>query len=123
YAVEPLHDVRIATKKLRYAVELVRDLTDLPVSRVLRRLKQQQDLLGRLHDLQVVQERLQAAAARANVSRAIRHAFEAADAALELDCRALHGRFVRGVPRLVELCEQVRTQVAPRLVPPRGRRM
>ena len=123
YAVEPLHDVRIATKKLRYAVELVRDLTDLPVSRVLRRLKQQQDLLGRLHDLQVVQERLQAVAAGANVSRAIRHACDAADATLELDCRALHGRFVRGVPRLVELCEQVRTQVAPRLVPPRGRRM
>jgi CHAD domain-containing protein len=120
YATEPLHDVRIAVKKLRYAVELVRDLTDVPVAPAVRRLKQQQDLLGRLHDLQVVQDRLQAAAADAGVTRALRRALEATEASLEIECRSLHARFVRGVPKLAELCQALRAQVAIRLVQPRG---
>lgn len=120
YAIEPLHDVRLAVKKLRYAVELVRDLTDVPVAPAVRRLKQQQDLLGRLHDLQVVQDRLQAAAADAGVTRAMRRALEASEASLEIACRSLHARFVRGAPRLVELCQTLRAQVAIRLIQPRA---
>jgi CHAD domain-containing protein len=123
YAIEPLHDVRIAVKKLRYAVELVRDLTDLPVTASVRRLKQQQDLLGRLHDLQVVQDRLQAAAASAGVSRTMRRALEGSQASVELECRSLHARFVRGVPRLADLCQALRAQVAIRLVQPRVRQI
>ena len=55
YAAEQLHQVRIATKKLRYALELAADAGVKAASAPLRALKRAQDTLGRLHDLQVLQ--------------------------------------------------------------------
>ena len=54
YAPGRLHGVRISTKKLRYALELVQELTPVRTLGPVRRLKRMQDLLGRMHDLEVL---------------------------------------------------------------------
>lgn len=53
YAVDRLHTVRIAVKQLRYVLELVNEIARIPVLRLVGRLKRAQDVLGRLHDLDV----------------------------------------------------------------------
>ena len=57
YLADRLHRVRIEAKKLRYALEIHRELTHSRASARLNRLKHQQDLLGRVHDLEVLIER------------------------------------------------------------------
>lgn len=123
YAAEPLHAVRISAKQLRYALELARHLAGVPLSRPLAQIKAQQDLLGRLHDLQVVQDRLQALATEKGASPAALRAFKAAAADLERECRALHARFVTSTVRLLTTVGRVRTTVAMQLVQPSPRRM
>jgi CHAD domain-containing protein len=123
YAPELLHQVRIAAKKFRYALELVRDLSDLPMAGPLRRLKVQQDLLGRLHDLQVVQARLERISTEGGVSRTMLRAIKAAETDLERECRALHGRFVAGLAALADLSARARAAVELERVQPRPRRM
>jgi CHAD domain-containing protein len=54
YAFDRLHLVRIAAKKLRYALEVVDELTRVGTRRLVKRLKETQDLLGRLHDLEIL---------------------------------------------------------------------
>ena len=54
YAPDRLHGVRVTAKKLRYALELARELARVPTLQVLTQLKQLQDLLGRMHDLEVL---------------------------------------------------------------------
>ena len=97
YAPEPLHAVRIATKKLRYALELAHDFRLLASKRPLRLLEGMQEKLGQLHDLQVLVQRL--ASVRAGLAST--EAGMAADlshviAALGDDCRRLHAEYVAG---------------------------
>jgi CHAD domain-containing protein len=95
YAPAPLHQVRIATKKLRYALELTHELRLLPSRRVLRLLEGMQETLGRLHDLQVLIERLasaQALLAASNMHAATDLAHVAS--ALDDECRQLHAQYV-----------------------------
>ena len=54
YLPDRLHQVRIAVKKLRYALEIVRDLIRSRAEARIRFLKRMQDLLGRMHDLEVL---------------------------------------------------------------------
>src|SRR5678816_1739434 len=58
YLPERLHDVRIASKKLRYALELWERLRGERNTAPVRALKRVQALLGRMHDLQVLIERV-----------------------------------------------------------------
>src|SRR5215467_9867555 len=52
YASGPLHEVRVAIKKLRYAIELSDEIGESQPGAV-KALKTAQDLLGRQHDLDV----------------------------------------------------------------------
>src|SRR5262249_24410734 len=52
YIPERLHAVRIALKKLRYALELANEAAGTRGDADLRTLKRGQELLGRMHDLQ-----------------------------------------------------------------------
>jgi CHAD domain-containing protein len=52
---ENLHDLRIRTKKFRYAVEIHNRLHKLKLGRFIRRIRNLQDVLGRIHDLYVLQ--------------------------------------------------------------------
>jgi CHAD domain-containing protein len=91
YAADALHAVRIATKKLRYAIEVAGELRLVPSAAVLRTLKRQQDLLGRIHDLEVLAglaDRASAdAAGRLNVGRLVGE--------WHRECRELHARYLR----------------------------
>ena len=54
YAPDRLHDVRISTKKLRYALEIARDAGVAAAKPLLKVLKRHQERLGHLHDLQML---------------------------------------------------------------------
>lgn len=108
YLADRLHRVRVAAKKLRYALEIQRELTHSRSTARLNRLKNQQDLLGRMHDLEIlidrargVQEALPATNRRAmsELNKLIR--------VLEDECREGHATYMRGRPALLKLCDAV----------------
>ena len=79
-AVEDLHDMRIAAKRLRYVLEMSEPVLGPPAAQGAKRAKKLQDLLGEIHDcdehLPLVLERLErlraedVAAVRATARRA-----------------------------------------------------
>jgi CHAD domain-containing protein len=96
YIPERLHTVRIALKKLRYAVELSNEVAGVRGDADLRVLKRAQELLGRMHDLQVLIDRVrmvQASLAPPNI--AVWRELDALMETLENDCRRLHARYMR----------------------------
>jgi CHAD domain-containing protein len=115
YAPEALHRVRIATKKLRYAMELADESSAVPSAVLVRTLRKAQDTLGRLHDLQMVQHYV-AEVGAAPDGRATPDAGLAILARLiEDECRLLHGRYVAMLPELTEAIEKARHEVVVRL--------
>ena len=95
YLPERLHVVRVSLKKLRYAVELSVELSG-KTDGALRALKRGQDLLGRMHDLQVLIDRgrqVQASLAPPNVT--VWRELDALLLSLDDDCRRLHARYMR----------------------------
>ena len=106
YLPDRLHEVRVAVKKLRYAMEVARELSGSRAVAQIRTLKQVQDLLGRMHDLEVLILRVrglqgspQAPTLRisANLDHLVRH--------LETECRQIHGRYVTMRRKLIAICD------------------
>jgi CHAD domain-containing protein len=102
YLPERLHAVRIAVKKLRYALELLVDLGGAS-SADLRTLKERQDVLGRMHDLQGLMARVRSLEASRGASIEDRTGLAALVDALEDECRLLHARYVSDRPALAAL--------------------
>ena len=95
YSPERLHDVRIAAKKLRYGLELASDSGVKQAAPHVRTIKRAQDLLGKLHDLQVLQTHIAAAQISGDTPRPENLAALAVLAAhVEGQCRRLHGRYL-----------------------------
>ena len=69
YAPERLHAVRIAAKKLRYGLELAADSGLKQAAPHVRTIKRAQDMLGKLHDLQVLQTHVAAVQAEPRTGR------------------------------------------------------
>jgi CHAD domain-containing protein len=116
YLPERLHAVRIAVKKLRYSLELANAIASGHHEAPIRRLRRAQDALGRMHDLQVLIDRVrqvQATLTRPSVS--IWRSLDALIASLDDDCRRLHARFMRIRPEL----EAVARRAEPRTQEPR----
>jgi CHAD domain-containing protein len=116
YAPEGLHEVRIAAKKLRYALEIADESGAVSCKEPLRTIKRVQDALGRLHDLQVLQHHVAA------VGAAPRHRRSTPDAGLavlsrliEDECRHLHGRYVASLTALHEAVAAARRDIPVRL--------
>jgi CHAD domain-containing protein len=114
YLPDRLHEVRIALKKLRYALELSRELSGSRAMAAARTLKQAQDLLGRMHDLEVLIARTRGVQSAPNapnlrlsadLDRLVRR--------LETECRQLHGHYMASRHKLVTICE--RAEAAPAL--------
>ncbi len=108
YLPERLHEVRIAVKKLRYAVELSSEIAGRPHGADARALKRSQDLLGRLHDFQVLLDEVRQVQASLNPPDLT--AWRELDAfvrALENTGRRLHARYVRQRPALVSICDRL----------------
>jgi CHAD domain-containing protein len=96
YLPERLHTVRIAAKKLRYAVELSTEAAGERGGADLRLLKRGQDLLGRVHDAQMLIEQVrETQASLAPPSVTVWRELDTLVAALEDDCRRLHARYMR----------------------------
>jgi CHAD domain-containing protein len=112
YLPDRLHEVRIAVKKLRYALELVREVTGSRALARLATLREAQDLLGRMHDLEVLIGRVRAmqgssSAANLRLSAGLDRLVRR----LETECRTLHGHYVASRKKLLGVCEHTLTQV------------
>lgn len=117
YAASPLHDVRIAAKKLRYALELGgKDLAWAAAGGAVRDLRRLQTLLGRLHDEQTVQHRVREVAA-AVTDRGLQRTLGTMDRALESRCRAWHGQVLKVLPQIERLTRGIVRRVPFRLGP------
>lgn len=60
HEVEALHDMRIAAKRLRYVLEVTGDLFGPYAQKARTRTKELQDLLGEIHDCDVLVPRIEA---------------------------------------------------------------
>lgn len=108
YLADRLHKVRIQAKKLRYAVEIQRELMRSRSTAGLNRLKTEQDLLGRMHDLEVLIDHARDAQGKVNprdrrgmseLNKLIR--------VLEDECREGHAAYMHGQPALLKLCDSI----------------
>ena len=124
YAPERLHAVRIAAKKLRYGLEVAADSGLRQAAPHVRTIQRAQDMLGKLHDLQVLQTHVAAVQAEPRSGRAhSREALEDLARHIEDQCRHLHGRYVATAPALRESALAVRNAIVAQLAhPPRRRR-
>ncbi len=121
YAPTPLHDTRLSTKKLRYLLELGASISGTPIARLLRPLKTLQALLGDIHDLQIVQQSLQEAAAAGRTDRLAERRLTQMDQDVERTCRELHARYLRLAPGVRELAAGIARDAGTRVVGGRER--
>ena len=113
YLAERLHIVRIGVKKLRYALELAADADHVKSSPDLKQLRRAQDILGRLHDLQVLVDRareVQASLAPPDLNA--RRELDVLVVALEEDCRHLHARYMQDRDALLDMCARLSGPIA-----------
>ncbi len=115
YAPEHLHRVRIAAKKLRYAMELASDAGVKAAAAPVRIVKRVQDTLGTLHDLQILLTHVAAVQVRPSGRTLPEGGLDVIGRALENECRHLHARYVAMIPRLTEAIALTRTTVVPQL--------
>jgi CHAD domain-containing protein len=117
YFPNRLHGTRIAVKKCRYAVEIAGETGVGPgVDDVLRFLKNTQDVLGDLHDRQILIDELSAMDAPGPAEIDPLH-IRLVIQIVEADCRDLHAKYLKRRPRLLETCERLESMYSPRRVP------
>jgi CHAD domain-containing protein len=107
YLPDRLHEVRIAVKKLRYGLELVRDLNGSRASAPIKLLSHVQDTLGRMHDLEILIARTRGVQGApgaptlklsGELDRLVRQ--------WETECRQLHGKYMASRRALLGICER-----------------
>lgn len=110
YLPDRLHEVRIAVKKVRYAMEVSRELSGSRGDARIRTLKEAQDLLGRMHDHEVLIARVRGVQGSskapnlrmsADLDRLVRR--------LETECRQLHGQYMARRRKLLAICDHTAT--------------
>ena len=115
YLPDRLHDVRIAVKKLRYAMEVSRELHGSRAHASIGTLKRAQDLLGRMHDHEVLIARVRGVQGSsqapnlqvsADLDRLVRR--------LETECRELHGQYMAMRKQLVAIADRTASTPRPR---------
>jgi CHAD domain-containing protein len=112
YLPERLHVVRLAVKKLRYAVELSAAARQTADAADVRLLKRGQELLGRMRDLQLLIDHVRRVHAALPVEhRSVARELDRLVAAVEDSCRRLHARYVRERRALLATCDRLRTRV------------
>jgi CHAD domain-containing protein len=107
YLPDRLHEVRIAVKKLRYALELVRELSRSKAAAKLRSLRHVQDLLGRMHDLEVLIARTRAVqGAQGAPTLELSGEMDRLVRRFETECRQLHAQYMAARAALLAICDQ-----------------
>ena len=108
YLPDRLHEVRIAVKKVRYAMEIVRELSGSRATARIDRLKRAQDLLGRIHDHEVLIARTRALQGSPNApTLRVSADMDQLVRVLETECRRLHGRYIATRASLLSICDYV----------------
>jgi CHAD domain-containing protein len=123
YLAERLHGTRIALKKLRYGLELDVEGRGLKSTKELRTLKRMQEVLGRLHDHQILIDHVrsvQASLTPPNVSTW--RDLDTVLMSLEESCRRLHARYVRERRTLIDICDRLTRRSVPTKTSQRRRR-
>jgi CHAD domain-containing protein len=110
YLADRLHRVRIAAKKLRYSLEIQRELTRSRSTTLINRLKAQQDLLGRMHDLEILIDRARGVQSKLTPrDRRGMAELKALIRLLEAECREGHASYMRARQALLKLCDTVQS--------------
>lgn len=107
YLPDRLHEVRIAVKKLRYAMELTRELSGSRATARIRTLKEVQDLLGRMNDLEVLIARIRAVQGSKAPDLRLSSDLDRLVRRLETDCRQLHGHYMASRRKVLAICDHV----------------
>jgi CHAD domain-containing protein len=108
YLPDRLHEVRIAVKKLRYGLEIVREVTRSRATARILTLKRAQDLLGRMHDLEVLIARTRAVQGAANApTLRVSADLDRLVRTLETESQQLHGQYVASRASLLDICDHV----------------
>ncbi len=102
YFPKRAHSVRIDAKKLRYVLEMADD-PDTIAPDGLKILKKSQEILGRLHDREVLRQRF----ARLAVNDEDDASLEAALAEIDGECQQLFASYVTRRAALLEVCDSV----------------
>jgi CHAD domain-containing protein len=106
YLPDRLHAVRVAAKKLRYAMEIERELKRSRSTARITQLKRVQDLLGRMHDFEILIDRTRGIQAElAGTDRRMTTELDALIRTLEAGCRKDHATYMHRRPSIVRLCE------------------
>ena len=106
YLADRLHAVRVAAKKLRYALEIERELKRSRSTARITQLKRLQDLLGRMHDFEILIDRTRHVQADLAVSdRKLTTELDILVRALEGECRTDHATYMRRRASIVKLCD------------------
>jgi CHAD domain-containing protein len=111
YNPDALHAIRIAAKKLRYALELAIELRVARAARAVRTLRRMQDLLGEMHDYQVLSRF--AAEAAALGTPVLFKGEQQLVVLLLRKCLRIHAQYLRLRAGLVAVAEQVPERFAP----------
>jgi CHAD domain-containing protein len=111
--VERIHLVRIAVKRLRYALELAGELRLARTQSLVSSLRVVQDLLGSLHDIDVLRARLARVGCEIPPDSIVARELAAMSLGLDGDVRQLHARYLRTADAVVRLTDRVRDRVAP----------
>jgi CHAD domain-containing protein len=120
YVPERLHDVRISSKKLRYALEIASDAGVTAAMPLIRILKRHQERLGHLHDLQVLLKHVRETEASHGAGSKGNELTMYADW-LDVECRRLHADYVERRAEIASVVKDVRHQVVPSLAAPSRR--
>lgn len=114
YVPERLHGVRIAAKKLRYALEIAADLGADGAARLASRVRRAQVTLGHLQDRTILLREVQVVAARAD-DPAVRHGLQVLTSRLEQACRRLHGEYLAEREEMSGVFVAIRQDLVPEL--------
>ena len=100
--VEALHDTRIAAKRVRYLLEIAEPCFDDSARDGIRLMRRLQDLLGTIHDCDVMGERAREHALAVPIDDPRYVGFQALASYLDARRRVLHRHYVNTWPQVEE---------------------
>jgi CHAD domain-containing protein len=106
YAPDRLHRIRVATKKLRYVLELGGDMRVASTKRLVTGLERVQDRLGLLHDLETVAYHARRTLGQPNIAQPAAQVAAPTLALLEAKIHAQHADYLADRERLADMLDR-----------------